>query len=147
MFQKKSSLLSVSLTFYLLLLHTVAISQLFHVPYDTTKLEYLTVLNVDTDVNPIPGDSVPICSMLLKVKWRYSCVFFSVQFFNFDQYQTDVVRVRVLARAHPSSYIGFFNERIACKHTCLFSLVTGIWSPSSFRSYSTGFPKRSVCDI
>lgn len=66
---------SLFCTFYLLLLHTVAISQLFLVPYDTTKLEYLAVLNVDTDVNPIPGDSVPICSMLLKVKWRYSCFF------------------------------------------------------------------------
>lgn len=31
--------------------------------------------------------------------------------------------------------------------TCLFSLVTGICSPSSFRSYNIGFPNRSVCDI
>ena len=31
--------------------------------------------------------------------------------------------------------------------TCLFSLVTGISSPSSFKSCKTGLPKRSVCDI
>lgn len=31
--------------------------------------------------------------------------------------------------------------------TCLFSLVTGICSPFSSKSYKTGLPNRSVCDI
>lgn len=63
---------------------------------------------------------------------------------------TNSCEFQMYRKTHSEAFVmvDFVNSVSQCHgFTCLLSLVTGVCSPSSFRSYNIGFPNRSVCDI